>query len=233
MPLLRAPRMSPDGTALAFVDEAGRVAILDLELQQLASARFVALSEPTWLPDGSGVLVAGLPAGSATGSDRRASRARPWRSSTPPRASSSAAQVAALHVVRLNRFADLGHGRPRSGRARRARPSTPAGRFAFIRLVGRRGRAAERLWVTPGLDDAGEAIVVAAGGRAASASFAPEPGSMVIGEAGPGGVWLLDLTSGTGRAAHRRWLAAALAALKVDPSRDAGLPYRRHRWRTR
>ena len=40
---------TPDGTAIAFVDEAGKVGILDLELQQVASAPFVALSEPLYV----------------------------------------------------------------------------------------------------------------------------------------------------------------------------------------
>ncbi|HEY4632330.1 MAG TPA: Ig-like domain-containing protein, partial [Candidatus Limnocylindrales bacterium] len=64
LPLLRAPRFSPDGTALAFVDDAGSVSILDLETRVVSTAAFLAESEPIWLPDGSGVLVSGFVGGS-------------------------------------------------------------------------------------------------------------------------------------------------------------------------
>jgi hypothetical protein len=102
--------------------------------------------------------------------------------------------VAALRVVRLDRFATS--VRPTAFGLGAARPAVdPAGRYAFVRLEGTEVEAG-RLWVSSALDDAGEAIVVAAGGGAATASFAPEPGSMVIGEAVPGGVWLLDLAGG-------------------------------------
>jgi hypothetical protein len=105
-----------------------------------------------------------------------------------------AAQVAALRVVRLDRFATS--VRPTAFGLGAARPAVdPAGRYAFVRFEGTEVDAGT-LWVSSALDDAGEAIVVAAGGGAATASFAPEPGSMVIGEAVPGGVWLLDLAGG-------------------------------------
>jgi hypothetical protein len=192
VPLLRAPRISPDGTAVAFVDEAGRVSIFDLELETLASAGFIALSEPTWLRDSSAVLVGGLPSGSA-GSGRYQPHS-PVEVLDPASDDLGAAQVAALRVVRLDRLATS--VRPTAFGLRAARPAVdPAGRYAFVRLEGTEVEAG-RLWVSSALDDAGEAIVVAAGRGAASASFAPEPGSMVIGEAVPGGVWLLDLTGG-------------------------------------
>ena len=59
--LLRAPRFSADGAALAFVDSAGRVAVLELPAARLTSAAFGAVSTPVWLPDSTGLLVAGLP----------------------------------------------------------------------------------------------------------------------------------------------------------------------------
>jgi hypothetical protein len=192
VPLLRAPRISPDGTAVAFVDEAGRVSIFDLELETLASAGFIALSEPIWLRDSSAVLVGGLPSGSA-GSDRYKPHS-PVEVLDPASDELGATQVAALRVVRFDRLATS--VRPTAFGLGAARPAVdPAGRYAFVRLEGTEVDAGT-LWVTSALDDAGEAIVVAAGRGAASASFAPEPGSMVIGEVVPGGVWLLDLTGG-------------------------------------
>ncbi|MEO8638873.1 MAG: Ig-like domain-containing protein [Chloroflexota bacterium] len=191
VPLLRAPRMSPDGTALAFVDETGHVDILDLELQQLAAAPFVALSEPIWLADGSGVLVAGLPAASGA----RPSPYRPHSAVAildPGPAELDASQVAALHVVRMNRFATS--VRATAFGAGASRPAVDAaGRYAFIRLEGAE-LGGGSLRVASALNDPGEAIVVPGTGTR-SAAFAPEPGSMVIAEEEPGGVWLLSLGS--------------------------------------
>jgi hypothetical protein len=190
MPLLRAPRMSPDGTAIAFVDEAGRVGILDLEKERLTAAPFVALSEPTWLADGSGVLVAGLPAGSGESPEYRphSSVAILDPSSSGP----ATTMVTSLHVVRMDRGGTSVRGTGFGAGA--SRPAVgAAGRFAFIRLA-EGDVAAGGLWVASALENTGQAIVLP-GGPARSAAFAPEPGSMVIGEAQPGGVWLLDLES--------------------------------------
>jgi hypothetical protein len=87
------------------------------------------------------------------------------------------------------------------------RPAVDAGgRYAYIRLEESDADGG-RLWVTRALNDAGEAMVVGSGGGATSASFAPEPGSMVVGQAKPGGVWLLDLATGDAeRLAADGWL---------------------------
>ena len=192
VPLLRAPRISPDGTALAFVDEAGQVAILDLELQQLTSAAFLALSEPVWLPDSSGILVAGLRGDSVIEASYRPHSAVAVLD--PASGSLGPAQLAALRVVLMDRSATSVRATAFGGGA--ARPAVDAGgRYAYVRLDG---ADAERgsLRVTRALNDAGEAPILAPGGEATSASFAPEPGSMVVGEARPGGIWLLDLATG-------------------------------------
>lgn len=131
IPLLRAPRIAPDGTALAFVDAAGRVAILDLELRQLSAAPFLALSEPVWLADSSGVLVAGVPAGS--GAPLVYQPGTPVPLLDPASRRPAATQMTDLRIVRLGRFtsavADTGFG------TAVARPILDAGgRYAFIRL---------------------------------------------------------------------------------------------------
>jgi hypothetical protein len=58
---LRAPRYAPDGQALAFVDLAGSVGILELPDERLTLARFDAAVAPMWLPDSSGVILTGTP----------------------------------------------------------------------------------------------------------------------------------------------------------------------------
>lgn len=57
--ILRAPRFSPDGQALAFVDASGAVGLLELPAERLTMVSFSAAAPPIWLPDSSGVLVAG------------------------------------------------------------------------------------------------------------------------------------------------------------------------------
>jgi hypothetical protein len=200
-PLLRAPRLSPDGTALAFVDEAGRVAILDLEQHRLSEATFVALSEPVWLPDSSGVLVSGLSAGSGLGP--RAYRPRSAVPLLDPLSfAPDATQLAAMRVVRLDRGAAsisptaVGDGA--------ARPALDAdGRLAYISLQGG-DAAAGSLWVTNSPGDPGDRVMRDPGARVGFASFAPEPQAMVISRlpasgsiaTGSDGIWLVNLRSG-------------------------------------
>ncbi|HET8776572.1 MAG TPA: Ig-like domain-containing protein [Candidatus Limnocylindria bacterium] len=57
--LLREPRYSPDGQALAFVDATGAVGILELGTERLTLVPFAAGGPPIWLPSSSAVLVTG------------------------------------------------------------------------------------------------------------------------------------------------------------------------------
>lgn len=200
-PLLRAPRISPDGTALAFLDEAGRLLILDLELHHLSAAPFFALSEPIWLSDGSGVLVSGMDAGAGFAPSSYLPRS-PVAPLDFAARQLSAGQLSSLHVVRLDRFASsvtptvfgAGAGRP---------ILDAAGRYAFIRLQGTDATAGS-LVVATGLDDVGNQVLRDPGIRVGAASFAPEPGAMLISRVPvatgdptlSSGIWRVNLASG-------------------------------------
>lgn len=72
--ILRAPRFSPDGQALAFVDASGAVGILELAAGRLTLVPFVAGGPPMWLPSSSSILITGHTAsrageGGADGAD--------------------------------------------------------------------------------------------------------------------------------------------------------------------
>jgi hypothetical protein len=54
---LRAPRFSPDGLALAFVDLTGAVGIVELPAQRLTRIAVDAASAPAWLPNSAAFLV--------------------------------------------------------------------------------------------------------------------------------------------------------------------------------
>lgn len=58
-PALRAPRFSPDGQALAFIDLEGGLGILELPAERLTMIPLTATSAPSWMPDSSAVLVSG------------------------------------------------------------------------------------------------------------------------------------------------------------------------------
>jgi WD40-like Beta Propeller Repeat len=200
-PLLRAPRISPDGTALAFIDGAGRIAILDLKLRQLTTAPFVALSEPTWLPDSGGVLVSGLPI--ETGFAPIAYQPRSAVALLDPASGNLLpAQLAAVEVVRLDRSSTSVVATTFGAGA--SRPTLDAsGRYAFIRLGGPDATAGS-LVLTSSLADPGSEVMRDPAARVSSASFAPEPHAMVIARvpastgdpALTGGVWVVNLTSG-------------------------------------
>lgn len=56
---LRAPRYSPDGETLAYIDLTGFVGIVDLATDEVVRVLYAAHAPPAWLPDGSGILLTG------------------------------------------------------------------------------------------------------------------------------------------------------------------------------
>lgn len=200
--LLRAPRFSPDGGALAFVDLDGRVGILELASGRLGAASLVAVAPPVWLRDSTGVLFTAA-SGSAIG---RPSTGEPLDALSPAAASLGSARLASLQVALLDRGAsattplDLGAGA--------SRPTVTRQLLAFIRTDPSDPAAGGGLWLSQAvleatdlrrlLDDGGAPVV--------SATFGVDARSLLVDRSGRG-VWLVDTITGEGqRLAADGWL---------------------------
>jgi hypothetical protein len=190
--LLRAPRFSPDGQALAFVDMAGAVGIVELPAQRLTRVPFAASAPPRWLPDSGELLLTGqadgagssevleVPAGPLT-PEAGAGVYRLTRSGTTP---ADSQLPRGWHVIAV--AAD--------------------GTIAYVDGQGRLGTASELAAATD--PDLVRDAAVAAG------AFAPGEAAMVIVvdvEDGVGSVELLDLETGRRTmlapdGSHPRWL---------------------------
>lgn len=194
--LLRAPRYSPDGHALAFVDEAGRVGVLELPGERLTTAPFRSVEPPVWLADSSGLMLDGLPGPSTT------PRPRPGQAVVPlglEDANVSSGQLRQLVVVRLDRGADA--VAPSGLPVGVARPAVDAdGRLAYLLLdPGRRAGAA---WVTRLADGAGRSLLVEM--ELSAVRFTPDPDRLLLAAGRDGanaadGIWLFDVSNGSTR----------------------------------
>lgn len=175
---LRAPRYSPDGGALAFVDARGWVGLLELSDRRLARVPFVVGDAPIWLPDSGTVLLTGT----------RAEGASP--------ATTFEAPVLPLSPApgdRVYRLARAGTSvNPASfENGARALAVSSEGAIAYADSDG-------DLWLTdPPSSASGSPVVI--GRRVASGTFAPGENAMVIvvaAEGERGSVELLDLGIG-------------------------------------
>jgi len=194
--LLRAPRLSPDGEALAFVDDAGRIAILDLVSDELSAAPFVAFSEPVWEAGGGAILVAGLPAGAAP---RLQAPGAPVPPLDPADLLSGGAGADELRVMRLARGASTARATA-FGRGASRPTIGHGGLLAYIQLAGANATTG-RLWVSADPSDAGDELQFPDDARAGSAAFAPEPDAILVGRVAgrgetDGGVWIVSLRGG-------------------------------------
>ena len=198
VPVLRAPRMAPNGTALAFVDTGGAVSILDLLSGVVSTAPFLAESEPIWLADGSGVLVTGL--GTGSGATLRSEPHMPVPRLDPASLGLDAARLGALRVVILDRGSHVVFSTALGPGA--ALPTIDgAGRIAYLRLST--SAEAGSPWFTTTADAEGRQLLPDAAAFAGSVSFTPEPDAIVVsrasasGLAGGGGIWLVSLLDGS------------------------------------
>jgi hypothetical protein len=190
-PVLRAPRYSPDGAALAFVDMSGRVGVLELPHDRLTTAPFAAVSPPSWLADSSGVLLAGSPAGAL----EPPQVGQPAPSLDPGALQLSSFELGALRIARLNRGAatvDLLDQRPGASRPE----ASQDGRYLFIVVQAGAPQAAGTLWLASAAGSARE--LGDGGGTITSAGFSLGSRDVAAARAGDG-IWLIDATTGRDR----------------------------------
>lgn len=192
VPLLRAPRYAPDGSAIAWIDGAGAVVLLDVEEDERRRVPFAALEPPTWLPERGGLVVSGVAAEDAP--------RRPPAPNAPvaPLDVATASGGPAIAGLQLMRISPTGEVTPVDAGAGGARVAAgAAGRIAFVRLSAA-GRAGT-LWIT---NRALTAALRAVEGddRVARATFAPDPDLLILervtADGSPGGLWQLDEVSG-------------------------------------
>ncbi|HSJ00412.1 MAG TPA: Ig-like domain-containing protein, partial [Patescibacteria group bacterium] len=188
--LLRAPRYSPDGLALAFVDASGSVGLLELPAQRLTRVPFAAAAPPAWLPDSSAVLLGG----------------------TPPDASGELAPLAAP-VERLEPGAgDAVHRLARSGTSTRETALGTGWRVLAVAGEGTIAFATDRGGLgTTDDEDATDGPLLVEDALVIGAAFAPGEEAMVIVAADEGAtvgsIVRLDLATGERTAlATEGWL---------------------------
>ena len=171
--LLRAPRYAPDGLALAFIDAAGGVGILELPAQRLTMVPFAGSAPPAWLPDSRAVLLTGAEQGDA------------------------ATVAVEAPVLPLEPAADDAVFRlGRSGTTATETALDAGWRLLGIAADGTIAWADPdgALGTTTSVDDAGEALLDDV--EVAAAAFAPGEAAMVIVAGDRGQLELLDLDSG-------------------------------------
>ena len=190
--LLRAPRFSPDGQALAFVDAAGAIGILELPAQRLTRVPFSASAPPRWLHDSGELLLTGQADGGGS-SDVLEVPAGPLL----------AGPDAALYRLARSGTVATDSQLPRGWQVIAVAAD---GTIAYVDGQGRLGTTSELAAATD--PDLVRDAEVAAG------AFAPGEAAMVIVvdvEDGVGGLELLDLETGERTmlapdGSHPRWL---------------------------
>lgn len=174
--VLRTPRFSPDGSAIAFVDLSGRVGVLDLEADALAVADWVATGAPVWLPDGTAVLVPGLGASARPLPEPEAGVALPPLD--PAALDLPASRTASLSIGHLVR--DGRRVVPGAEPGGAVRPAVAAdGRYAYVVADPADQLAAGEGWSAAAIDGTPRRVP-AATGRTLAVTFGVAPGRMLV-----------------------------------------------------
>ncbi len=178
--LLRAPRYSPDGRRLAFVDSGGRIGILDLEDGSLTAAAFHAASVPAWLPNGHGIVVSGLAdlPGQAALATRLLTPGTPVPPLTPSGLRLTTLERRGLGAVELDVGLSLAQRLPLEAGA--ALPAVdPDGRVAYVVLRPDNPEAGS-LWIAAPGGLGSIELETDSGALARGVSFAPEADTLVV-----------------------------------------------------
>jgi hypothetical protein len=203
---LRAPRFSPDGGALAFVDMVGRVGVLELPAARLTTAPYVAVGPPVWFRDSSGVLVTGI-----DGLPLEATApGQPAPELTPGGLGLTRVQLDSLQIGQLDRGGASIDSLDLAGAA--SRPALSREQLLFVVADPSLGGASGALWLADDpfapradlrlLDDGGAPVV--------SAAFGNEPEAIVAARLDDG-IWRVDATTGEGvRLTSDGWLPSWL-----------------------
>ena len=181
---LRAPRYSPDGEWLAFIDPGAAVGLVDLRGETASRIRYDAQAPPLWLPDGSAVLLTGDPVDGS-------GEVSPLEAPVEPLRPSEGASVGLLRRSSVA-VEESGFG-PRAA----ASAIAPDGRIAYLRPDG-------SLRVSEDVSEAGTVPTTLVGERIGAAAFAPGEDAMVVvvirseaeDPAGEGSIELIDLGAG-------------------------------------
>lgn len=191
-PILRAPRFSPDGTALAFVDLSGRTGIVDLSDGSVSSAAFVAVGAPEWLPDSSGVLVSGIAGGSLEAPEAGV----PLAAFEPGALQLSAFELGGLRLARLDRGATSVRLLDQLPGSTRPQPGA-VGRYLFIAVQPGAPEASGTLQLSTATDVASR-LLDDGGAPVSAAGFGPQARLAVAARSGAG-IWIVDFATGQGR----------------------------------
>jgi hypothetical protein len=191
-PVLRAPRYAPDGEAIAFVDTAGRVGVVELATQRISFAAFGAAGPPVWLRDSSAVLLNGISAG-----------LDPPPAGEPLGRLDPAGLRLAPEVLEELTIGKLQRGSssvaPLDLLPGAARPAVSEDRLAFVTLRRAGSEAAGELWLAsdPGDPEVTRRLLTSGDPDILSAAFGVERGSLVVSVHAPagaasGGIWMVD-----------------------------------------
>ena len=235
-PVLRAPRFSPDGSRIAFVDLSGMAGILNLRNGAVTRAPYLAAAPPAWLPDGSSVLVSGLPAPVASTGDGASGVLTPETAVTPLTPAGLHLTFAEQAALRIGELEEGGASvQPSRLHEGGTLPDVDAnGRIAYLVLDPRLPDAG-RVWIASFSSFPSTEVVPDARALESSVRFAPAPQALLVtrealgaatpsatpspsfrpspsatasptpgpvpsppaSPAEPGGIWLLNLVSGT------------------------------------
>lgn len=181
-PLLRAPRWSPDGARIAFVDGAGRIGILDIEDDELRTASGMAVAPPLWLRDGSAVIVTLLP----DGAPAVPMPGTPLPPLLPHSLTLSAGDIAILELARLPRAGErlIDLGLPSGAHS----PAASTARLLYV-LDGRAHLADD-----PATPDAARPLLPGDTAIVRSTAFGVEGRNAVLDR--EDGIWLVDILTG-------------------------------------